>query len=48
MSAGERSLIMSIGSLVLLAVIVSVFVIGSKVKKTTRKLQELEESMSMK
>mgnify|MGYP006971718353 FL=1 len=39
---------MSIGSLVLLAVIVAVFVIGSKVKKTTRKLQELEESMSVK
>ena len=48
MSAEERSLIMSIGTLVLLAVIVSVFVIGAKVKKTTRKLQELEESMSVK
>jgi hypothetical protein len=39
---------MSIGSLVLLAVIVSVFVIGAKVKKTSRKLVELEESMSVK
>ena len=48
MSAEERSLTMSIASLVLLAVIVSVFVIGAKVKKTTRKLLELEESMSVK
>jgi hypothetical protein len=48
MSAEERRLVMSLGSLVLLAVIVSVFVIGAKVKKTTRKLQELEESMSVK
>ena len=48
MSAEERSMTMSIASLVLLAVIVSVFVIGTKVKKTTRKLEELEESMSVK
>ena len=48
MSAEERSMTMSIASLVLLAVIVSVFVIGAKVKKTSRKLLELEESMSVK
>jgi len=39
---------MSIGSIILLAVIVSVFVIGSKVKKTNRKLQELEETLASK
>jgi len=39
---------MSFGGIILLAVIVAVFVIGSKVKKNTRRLQDLETSLSTK
>ena len=44
----ERRLIMSFGGIILLVVIVAVFVIGSKVKKNTRRLQDLETSLSTK
>jgi len=39
---------MTLGSLLLLVVVVSIFVIGSKVKKNTRRLEELETSLSTK
>ena len=39
---------MSFGGIMLLVVIVAVFVIGSKVKKNTRRLEELETSLSKK
>lgn len=39
---------MTLGSVLFLVVVVSVFVIGSKVKKNTRRLEELETSLSKK
>ncbi len=39
---------MTLGGVLFLAVVVSVFVIGSKVKKNTRRLEELETSLSKK
>jgi hypothetical protein len=39
---------MTFGSIMVLAIVVAVVVIGAKVKKNSQKLQELEEGMSKK
>ena len=37
---------MTLGSIILLGAIIAMFVIGMKVKKNSRKLEELEKTMS--
>ena len=42
----EGGFVMTFGGIILLAVTVAVVVIGSKVKKNSQKLQELESNLS--